>query len=59
MGRMSSHAKIHVAVVDDHPVVRFGLSAIINLQGDMASSARPDPARRRARSASSGASTSS
>jgi DNA-binding NarL/FixJ family response regulator len=33
--RMSSTPKIHVAVVDDHPVVRFGLAAIINLQGDM------------------------
>jgi two-component system, NarL family, response regulator len=32
---MASHAKINVAVVDDHPVVRFGLAAIINLQGDM------------------------
>lgn len=36
MARMSSHPKIHVAIVDDHPVVRFGLAAIINLQSDMA-----------------------
>jgi DNA-binding NarL/FixJ family response regulator len=33
---MSRASKIQVAVVDDHPVVRFGLAAIINLQGDMA-----------------------
>ncbi len=33
---MSSHPKIQVAIVDDHPVVRFGLAAIINLQSDMA-----------------------
>lgn len=33
---MSPPAAIRVAIVDDHPVVRFGLAAIINLQGDMA-----------------------
>jgi two-component system NarL family response regulator len=33
---MSKPARIQVAIVDDHPVVRFGLAAIINLQSDMA-----------------------
>lgn len=32
---MSSPATIRVIVVDDHPVVRFGLTAIIGLQQDM------------------------
>jgi DNA-binding NarL/FixJ family response regulator len=32
---MNRTSKIQVVVVDDHPVVRFGLAAIINLQGDM------------------------
>lgn len=32
---MPEPAKIRVAIVDDHPVVRFGLSAIISLQPDM------------------------
>ena len=27
--------KIRVVIVDDHPVVRFGLGAIISLQPDM------------------------
>jgi len=35
MARMTRPAKIRVALVDDHPVVRFGLAAIINLQDDM------------------------
>src|SRR6266496_1436778 len=33
---MSSKAVVRVIVVDDHPVVRFGLAAIIGLQPDMA-----------------------
>jgi DNA-binding NarL/FixJ family response regulator len=33
---MSRSPTIQVAVVDDHPVVRFGLAAIIKMQGDMA-----------------------
>jgi DNA-binding NarL/FixJ family response regulator len=33
---MSRTAKIRVMVVDDHPVVRFGISAIIGTQADMA-----------------------
>ena len=32
---MSVPAKIRVIIVDDHPVVRFGLAAIIGLQPDM------------------------
>jgi len=32
---MSQPAVIRVVIVDDHPVVRFGLSAIISLQPDM------------------------
>lgn len=32
---MSESRTIRVAIVDDHPVVRFGLAAIINLQPDM------------------------
>jgi DNA-binding NarL/FixJ family response regulator len=32
---MSRTSRIHVVVVDDHPVVRFGLAALIKLQGDM------------------------
>lgn len=32
---MSSSATIRVIIVDDHPVVRFGLAAIIGLQPDM------------------------
>jgi len=32
---MSDPAKIRVIIVDDHPVVRFGLAAIIGLQPDM------------------------
>ena len=31
-----SEEKIRVMVVDDHPVVRFGISAIISTQPDMA-----------------------
>ena len=34
--RMSGSAVIRVILVDDHPVVRFGLAAIIGLQPDMA-----------------------
>lgn len=33
---MSDSATIRVILVDDHPVVRFGLAAIIGLQPDMA-----------------------
>jgi DNA-binding NarL/FixJ family response regulator len=33
---MSESATIRVILVDDHPVVRFGLAAIIGLQPDMA-----------------------
>jgi DNA-binding NarL/FixJ family response regulator len=33
---MSDRSAIRVIVVDDHPVVRFGLAAIIGLQPDMA-----------------------
>jgi DNA-binding NarL/FixJ family response regulator len=32
---MAEPRKIRVVIVDDHPVVRFGLAAIINLQPDM------------------------
>ena len=32
---MPKAAKIRVAIVDDHPVVRFGLATIISLQPDM------------------------
>src|SRR5215470_4434912 len=32
---MSDQATIRVILVDDHPVVRFGLAAIIGLQPDM------------------------
>lgn len=32
---MQDNSKIRVIIVDDHPVVRFGLSAIIALQPDM------------------------
>ena len=32
---MPDPAKIRVIIVDDHPVVRFGLAAIIGLQPDM------------------------
>jgi DNA-binding NarL/FixJ family response regulator len=32
---MSGAARVRVVIVDDHPVVRFGLSAIITLQPDM------------------------
>lgn len=32
---MTDRSKIRVVIVDDHPVVRFGLSAIIGLQPDM------------------------
>jgi DNA-binding NarL/FixJ family response regulator len=32
---MSGAARMRVVIVDDHPVVRFGLSAIITLQPDM------------------------
>jgi DNA-binding NarL/FixJ family response regulator len=32
---MSESAVIRVVIVDDHPVVRFGLAAIISLQPDM------------------------
>ena len=32
---MSAAARMRVVIVDDHPVVRFGLSAIITLQPDM------------------------
>jgi DNA-binding NarL/FixJ family response regulator len=32
---MAEPSPIRVIVVDDHPVVRFGLSAIIRLQPDM------------------------
>jgi len=32
---MSGQERIRVVIVDDHPVVRFGLAAIINLQTDM------------------------
>ena len=32
---MADTAKIRVVIVDDHPVVRFGLAAIISLQPDM------------------------
>ena len=33
---MPDPAKIRVVIVDDHPVVRFGLATIISLQPDMA-----------------------
>src|SRR5215472_3059122 len=33
--RMSNSVPIRVIIVDDHPVVRFGLAAIIGLQPDM------------------------
>lgn len=33
---MSRTSRIQVVVVDDHPVVRFGLAGLIKLQGDMA-----------------------
>jgi two-component system, NarL family, response regulator len=32
---MSASPRVRVVIVDDHPVVRFGLSAIITLQPDM------------------------
>ena len=32
---MCDQAMIRVILVDDHPVVRFGLAAIIGLQPDM------------------------
>jgi two-component system, NarL family, response regulator len=35
METMAATAKIQVIIVDDHPVVRFGLGAIINAQPDM------------------------
>ena len=36
MGSMADARTIRVMIVDDHPVVRFGLAAIIGLQPDMA-----------------------
>jgi len=33
--KLSGSAKIRVIIVDDHPVVRFGLAAIIGLEPDM------------------------
>src|ERR1035437_9249461 len=35
IGMMPDSAMIRVIIVDDHPVVRFGLAAIIGLQPDM------------------------
>src|ERR1700688_4400049 len=35
MAQTTAAAAIRVIIVDDHPVVRFGLAAIIGLQPDM------------------------
>lgn len=48
---MSDLTTIRVILVDDHPVVRFGLAAIIGLQPDMFVVAEAGSERRLARSA--------